>query len=70
MRLRNMDSVEQNWTINSEMKFVGLEKRYLTIRNAALIYAALFLCNIISGYYLFLHTFYEKNYKDKIHGVS
>ena len=28
---------------------MGLEKRYLTIRNAALVYVALFLCNIISG---------------------
>ena len=44
---------------------MGLEKRYLTIRNAALVYVALFLCNIISGslkiyaaYYIYINYKY------------
>lgn len=52
---------------------MGLEKRYLTIRNAALVYVALFLCNIISGslkiytaYYIYiiykLYAFFINGY--------
>ena len=38
------------------MKFVGLEKRYLTIENAGLVYVALFLCNIIAGEFIRIKT--------------